>query len=68
MMNDPIVNKLNELENECYNIAGIAGNLVKIITHGNVDSRILIYYNFAQLVRSTKLYFILKTEYLNSRE
>lgn len=68
MMNDPIVNKLNELENECYNIAGIAGNLVKIITHGNVDSRILIFYNFAQLVRSTKLYFILKTEYLNSRE
>lgn len=65
MPGDPIVNKLNELENESYRIGS---NLTKIINHRKVDARILIFYNLAQLIRSTKLYFILKSEYLNSKE
>lgn len=60
-----IVDKLNELENNSYKLAS---SLTKIITHKNIDARILIFYNFAQLVRSTKLYFILESEYLNSRD
>ena len=55
MIQDSIVNKLNELENESYTIAG---NITKIIPN-NIDTRILVFYSFAQIIRSIKLYFIL---------
>ena len=60
-----IVDKLNELEKKSYKFGS---QLTKIITHKNLDARILIFYNFAQLIRSTKLHFILNSEYLISRD
>lgn len=60
-----IVNRLNELENKSYKLGS---HITKIITHKNMDARILIFYNFAQLIRSIKLHFILKSDYLNDKQ
>jgi hypothetical protein len=61
-----IVNKLNELENRNYNIGSKISQTIHNM-HPN-DVRFIVFYNFAQLIRSIKIYFILKEEYLKERQ
>src|SRR5687768_15870559 len=60
-----IVDKLYELESNSYKIGN---EFIKKISNNRNDARITTFYLFAQVIRSIKLYFILKSQYLDSRD
>jgi hypothetical protein len=61
-----LIDKLNELEKRSYNIGNdFSRNIAN--KHVN-DIRFRAFFNFAQVLRSFKIYFILKEEYLKHRE
>jgi hypothetical protein len=61
-----IIDKLGELENKTYRI-GISVQQ-RISNRGRRDARALTFYKLVNVIRSYKIYFILKHEYLQHRK
>jgi hypothetical protein len=65
-VNRQLVDALNESEKRTY-VIGI--NVQRNISNQNIpDARVLIFYNLAQVIRSSKMYLILQDEYLSNRQ
>jgi hypothetical protein len=60
------VNRLNEFEKETYRIGMSIQQ--KVSDEAIADARVSTFYNLAQLIRSCKIYYILKEEYLQDRQ
>jgi hypothetical protein len=61
-----IIDKLGELENKTYRI-GISVQY-RISNRGMRDARASAFYKLANVIRSHKIYFILKNEYSQHRK